>query len=108
MGELKSVFLYNSQKFATNSYNFINKTTGKEYTDITENDINIEHVMVSYTKLSDTGRKALFFSSNHDVGVMATVRNFTNEDRLKEFYEAIPNNSYFNALFKVRGIGRIV
>ena len=62
--------------------------------------------MVSYNPLSN-GKNALYFVSNNDIGVMATVRNFTDEKWLKEFAKQFPDESkHFNALFEVSGLQR--
>ncbi len=71
---------------------------GKELTE--------EYAIVSYMPLHDD-KKALFFVSNHDIGTIATLENFTDEAFLREFHEQLPStDSHFNALFKVEGIGR--
>ena len=42
-----------------------------------------------------------------DIGVITTVKNFTNKEWLDEFYATLPNRDvYFNALFMVSGVGR--
>ncbi|MFI3269722.1 MAG: hypothetical protein SNG14_04025 [Rikenellaceae bacterium] len=65
-----------------------------------------EYAFVSYIPLQG-GNEALYFVSNNDVGAMATVRLFTDRDRLGEFYAALPEGvRYFNALFRVSGVER--
>ncbi len=65
-----------------------------------------EYAFVSYMPLQ-SGNEALYFVSNNDVGTMATVRLFTDSDRLERFYESLPKGvKYFNALFKVSGVER--
>ncbi len=65
-----------------------------------------EYAFVSYIPLQG-GNEALYFVSNNDVGAMATVRLFTDRDRLGAFYAALPEGcKYFNALFRVSGIER--
>ncbi|MFI3248582.1 MAG: hypothetical protein R3Y39_05575 [Rikenellaceae bacterium] len=65
-----------------------------------------EYAIVSYVRLNSS-TNALYFTSNHDIGTMATLNSFTDIDFLKEFYKQLPStDSYFNALFRVEGIGR--
>ncbi|WP_109830545.1 hypothetical protein [Reichenbachiella versicolor] len=66
----------------------------------------VEYAMVSYTSISPNN-KVFYFVSNNDIGVMATVRNFTSPDWLKDFASKIPQEAkHFNALFQVSGIQR--
>ena len=55
--------------------------------------------MVSFTSLSP-GKKFIYFVSNNDIGVMATLKEFTDKDWLKEFYKNSGSKvNHFNALF---------
>ncbi len=66
-----------------------------------------EYAMVSYMAL-ESGNKALYFVSNHDIGTMATISQFMSKSFLEEFYKELPSTDcYFNALFKVDGVGRV-
>ena len=87
-------------------FKFKNDTSEKVYNTIFEQNGNIEYAMVSYNSYSP-GKKALFFVSNNDIGVIATVRNFTNPKWLSSFGHQLPKSTqYFNALFEVSGIQR--
>jgi len=71
------------------------------------NNVFVEYAMVSYMKL-DNNQEALFFSSNHDIGVIATINRFTDPDWIHKFYREhqFSSNAQFNALFKVTGLER--
>ncbi|GAA4237998.1 hypothetical protein GCM10022291_26770 [Postechiella marina] len=110
MGTSKSIFLKDSHIFKhnTNVSNFVVVKNGKEktYSYKIKEGISYEYAMVSYNAL-ENGKKALFFVSNNDIGVMATVNNFMNKKWLANFYKNLPaNKKYFNALFEVKGINR--
>lgn len=107
MDIFSSLFLKESKIFSYDGKHILDKETGKEIKDSNINNSRKDHVMVSYNRLTDTGKKILFFAGNNDIGVLAAVKNFTNRKWLKEFYKNIPDNaSYFNAIFAVKGIGR--
>ncbi|MDC0584737.1 hypothetical protein OAO55_03305 [Bacteroidales bacterium] len=104
----KSLFLQNSKKFKFSNPAFV--YTGhdgtKKYSAKEEGALFIDYAMVSYIPLNEQ-HEALFFVSEHDIGVMATVHNFTDSKWLKEFYSEIPSKSrHFNALFEVKGVNR--
>lgn len=104
----KSLFLNNSQHFTTygDGFRFNDGDIDKVYNTRRENFEKIEYVMVSYFTHS-ADRKALYFTSNNDIGVTATLDNFTNKKWLREFENQLPSkSSYFNALFEVRGLQR--
>lgn len=103
----KSLFLKNSKVFSTFEDGFKCTTNGAEKIFNTKfsQDENVEYAMVSFTSLSP-GRAALYFTSNNDIGVMATLRKFTDKEWQKAFFKQISKNSYFNALFEVSGIQR--
>ncbi|WP_111709792.1 helix-turn-helix domain-containing protein [Lutibacter citreus] len=104
----KNLFLDNSKVFKTNkgSFQYYTKNDTINYFNKVLTDKALEYAMVSYRKM-DNGNNVLFFSSNHDIGVIATVRNFTNEVWLKKFnHEFVKNGESFNALFEVTGYKR--
>ncbi|WP_143524961.1 hypothetical protein [Labilibacter marinus] len=106
----KSVFLKDSKKFKVRykPHGFIYQEGDLKKTYIPNNYPNIqtEYAMVSYMKLS-SGKKGLYFVSNNDIGVMATVNKFTNKDWMVDFYTNLSSeDSYFNALFEVNGLQR--
>jgi len=104
---LKGLFLRDSKKFAYSNLNFILKETNQKLADSISNPISNEYVMVSYNPISKDGNDILFFASNNDIGVMATVDSFTDPEWLNRFYENLPSkSSYFNALFAVKGLER--
>lgn len=110
MDTSNALFLKNSKKFegSTNLNGFILNKDGKEkrFLAHSENNVRTEYAMVSFMKL-ESGRVALYFVSNNDIGVMATVNNFTKKEWLEDFYKNLPAGSeYFNALFEVSGLGR--
>lgn len=110
MNTSKALFLKNSKKFsvAQRMGGFMVTKDGEQtkYVAHSENNVRTEYAMVSFMKL-ESGKNALFFVSNNDIGVMATVNNFTKKEWLEQFYKNLPaNTEYFNALFEVSGLGR--
>ncbi|MDO6760451.1 hypothetical protein Q4566_09605 [Tamlana sp. 2_MG-2023] len=104
----KSLFLKNSQVFSTyhDGFKYADKDTTVVYDTKHGKTERVEYAMVSSTT-NNQGKQSLYFVSNNDIGVMATVNKFTDSKWLKEFYKQIPNKSpYFNALFKVEGLER--
>lgn len=104
----KSIFLKNSRKFKFENNNFSSISEGKQvtYEPKKENAIFKEYAMVSFVS-TDDNREALFFVSEHDIGVMATVKNFTDSGWLKQFYTQLPKGKkHFNAFFEVKGVER--
>ncbi len=107
MNDSKEIFLKESKVFKVLSDGFIlNGDTSKIYGTRFDGMNKIEYAMVSFIPLGNK-REVLFFTSNHDVGVMATVSNFTDVKWLKGFYSNFPEGvKYFNALYEVKGIKR--
>lgn len=108
MGESKKLLLKDSKKFSVITDGFRYKDVKKDTNYICDisNRNRIDYTMVSFMPLENE-KAAIFFSSNHDIGAMATVNKFTDFKQLKEFYKNIPvENKYFNALFEVKGINR--
>jgi len=104
----QSIFLSKSKVFKVQSDGFLYKNgdVEKHYNTLFKKNINQEYAMVSLQKL-DNGNYTLFFVSNHDIGVIATIKMFTNIQKLISFYKKLPNNDVeFNALFKVSGMER--
>ncbi|MDC0584358.1 hypothetical protein OAO55_01370 [Bacteroidales bacterium] len=105
----KYFYLKDSKKFKYIEPIYIHLENGieKKYTpNLADGTINNEYALVSFVPLENMG-EALFFTSEHDIGVLATVKYFTNLDWLEEFYTNIPQGAkYFNALFEVEGIDR--
>ncbi|WP_298531848.1 helix-turn-helix domain-containing protein [uncultured Algibacter sp.] len=104
----KSLFLKDSKVFTTFNDGFKYKGNGTEkvYNTKFGDNQKVEYAMVSYTSLS-TGKSALYFVSNNDIGVMATVKKFTDQNWLVEFRKQLHGESkHFNALFEVNGLQR--
>lgn len=108
MSTSKSLFLSNSAAFSIydDGYKYEKDGETKVYNTIFSSDKKVEYAMVSYTSFHPD-KKALYFVSNNDVGVLATLRNFTDPEFLKTFTKKLPtSDTPFNALFKVTGIDR--
>jgi hypothetical protein len=104
----KSIFLQNSEVFKMEMDGFTHQSKSglKKYKSTIKKIAYEEYTMVSFQKL-ENGNATLFFVSNHDIGVLATLKIFTSEESLKDFYKKAPSsNSEFNALFKVTGLDR--
>ncbi len=104
----KELFLKNSKIFKARTTYFVSILNGKEtpYKPKFREGLRSEYAMVSYMPVGNEN-KAIYFVSNHDIGTMAVVNNFTNAEFLKDFYKNLPSSSsYFNALFKVEGVNR--
>ncbi|SIS47737.1 hypothetical protein SAMN05421766_102166 [Zobellia uliginosa] len=104
----KSFFLRDSKVFSTYGDGFKVNVKGKKkvYTTQFAPNKKVEYALVSFTSLSPD-KRALFFVSNNDIGVMATLRLFTDPTWLKTLEEKLPQkNSRFNALFEVSGMQR--
>lgn len=104
----ESLFLKDSKVFAIfdDGFKYKNGNAEKIYNTRFGENQKVEYAMVSYAPLSN-GKNVLYFVSNNDIGVMATVRNFTDKTYLKEFAKQLPDESkYFNALFEVSGLQR--
>ncbi|WP_111707630.1 hypothetical protein [Lutibacter citreus] len=104
----KSLFLQSSKVFTTfgDGFKYKDDSNEKVYNTKFGNNLKVEYAMVSYTTLNN-GKCALYFVSNNDIGVMATVNKFTNNKWLAEFKQQLPSKSkHFNALFEVSGMQR--
>lgn len=104
----KSFFLKDSKAFTIYGDGFMYKRNGNEkiYNTQFSESGKVEYALVSFTSLRPE-KDALYFVSNNDIGVMATLRNFTDKDWLKDFSAQLPDKTNkFNALFKVSGIQR--
>lgn len=103
-----ALFLDNSKVFRNNigSFSYISGKDTTHYFNSVREDRTRDYVMVTYRKM-DNGNSLMFFASNHDIGVIAAVRNFTNKRWLKDFYQQFPEDvEAFNALFDVSGYKR--
>ncbi|MCW2120632.1 hypothetical protein [Flavobacterium sp. 7A] len=108
MNMSKTFFLKDSKAFKIFNDGFEYSTNGKTILYDTQQDKNSkkEYAMVSCISLSK-GKTALYFVSNNDIGVMATVKQFTDKEYLDDFQKQLGNNAkYFNALFEVSGLQR--
>lgn len=108
MNTSDALFLSTSKVFSKYVDGFMYKDGAKtfKYTTHIENGRKTEYAMVSCMPL-ENNNVALFLTSNNDIGTLATVRNFTNREWLKQFYSELPEGSkFFNALFRVTGIHR--
>ncbi|WP_281990822.1 helix-turn-helix domain-containing protein [Aquimarina aggregata] len=104
----KSLFLKDSKVFTTfgDGFKYKNNNAEKIYNTEFGTTQKIEYAMVSYSSLSP-GKSAIYFVSNNDIGVMATVRKFTNKEWLTKFKKQLQGKSqHFNALFRVSGLQR--
>jgi len=71
------------------------------------NGIDSDYTVVSRVAGPNNTEQFLFFS-DHDIGVMATVEFFTNQDSLKSFTKKyLPDTPYFTAIYKAKGKERI-
>ncbi len=103
---LDFTFLKNSKQFSLKNAKLYS-IERERFLNLSMDKVGAEYVMVSFHELTDVGRKILFFAGDHDIGVMATVNNFTNTHWLESFYEKLPSpEAHYNALFLVHGIGR--
>lgn len=108
MNNSKSVFLKNSQVFKMDfdGFTYTNKDKVIHYTSKIRKIDYEEYTMVSFQRINN-GNYTLFFVSNHDVGVLGTIKMFTSEDKLNAFYKNLPGETTeFNALYKVTGLER--
>lgn len=103
-----AIFLKNSNVFKTSDLGFVIKGKNgiKKYDSKIYKINSKEYTMVSFQKL-ENGNHTLFFVSNHDIGVIATLKMFTSEEKLKDFIKKLPSpDKEFNALFEVNGFQR--
>lgn len=108
MVESKPFFLKNSKVFKadTDGFSFTENNETFHFNAKHGKVANNEYAMVSYQKLGNE-KYALFFVSNHDIGVLATIKMFTSEGKIKLFIENFTSkNVEFNALFIVSGLKR--
>ncbi|BAX81742.1 helix-turn-helix domain-containing protein [Labilibaculum antarcticum] len=104
----KSLFLKNSKAFTTylDGFKYETKDTVKVFDTKYGENGKIEYAMVSYTSISPS-KKAIYFVSNNDIGVMATLRKFTDKKWLSKFCDGLTKDTnHFNALFEVSGLQR--
>lgn len=104
-----SLFLKNSKVFTTHNdgFKYSTKDTTIFYNTKFKPSEKVEYAMVS-SSINSKGNQSIYFVSNNDIGAMATVSNFTNEQWLKEFFGQFDSyQKTFNALFKVEGIKRV-
>jgi len=103
----KSLFLKSSKVFATfgDGFRYKHGAEERKYTTKYSTTENVEYALVSVVSVSQ-GRQIIFFSSNNDIGVMGTLKKFTDKQWLKSFRKQIGNSTQFNALFEVSGIHR--
>lgn len=109
MSVSKELFLRNSKVFKTEKNYFVSNKNGNKNVyraGFGYNDVVYEYAMVSFMPLNN-GNRAIYIVSNHDIGTMALVNNFTDPQFLKDFYKRLPaEGTFFNALFKVEGVER--
>ncbi len=110
MDRSKLIFLQNSSKFRyENNIYHVTGSDGRvvKYAPKFANDeVCTEYGVVSYMPMSN-GKRALFFTSDNDIGVMATIDKFTDRAFLKQLYRQLNDkDSYFNILYRVDGAGR--
>jgi len=109
MHDTQEIFLKDSKVFSTyrDGFSYKKDTIEKKYMPREEKLKLDEYAMVSYKK-GKKENKILFFVSNHDIGCIALVKNFTDLKWLKAFYDKnnLKEDSYYNALFKVNGLRR--
>ena len=104
----KELFLSNSHVFKTqrNGFTYTSANDTISYRNSLVDMNRVDYTMVSFMNL-ENNRKALFITSNHDIGVIALCKKLSNKKELKEFYSHIPNKEMsFNALFEVSGMKR--
>jgi hypothetical protein len=108
LSNLRNLFLNHSDNFRLVGKFLTYRLSGDTIKDRIVENVRYDHVMVSYQKLSDNGNAILFFAGNHDIGVISTVKNFTDKAWLNHFYSTNNLNAddCFNALFLVKGIER--
>lgn len=104
-----SIFLKDSKRFRVENANYYSIIDGVETRHdalLGKGEVLKEYAFVSFVSV-DNCQEAIFFTSQHDIGVMSTVKNFTNKKWLKEFYSRLPKGTkHFNALFEVSGLKR--
>ncbi len=110
MDTSKRIFLRGSKRFSVDNRCIYVKKNGEKKGYRAKFDDNgtvvREYALVSFAPL-DKNTNVMYFTSNHDIGTMAALNNFTNMDYLRNFYKQLPSSdSYFNVLLKVEGIGR--
>ena len=87
---------------------YVNQDSNKvfTYSFLTNPDTQARNDYALVVKVSGHNQNTfLFFLSQHDFGILATVKYFTNPDYLREFQQSI-SSEYFEALFEVTGIIR--
>lgn len=104
----KELFLKNSHLFGIqkNGFLYFNNNDTISYKNSLVDMNRVDYTMVSFMHL-ENDTKALFISSNHDIGTIALCKKLSNKEELKAIYQHIPDKeTSFNALFKVSGIKR--
>ncbi len=109
MNTSREIFLKNSKVFSFDG-NFFYAKRGDDVTKYAPKflgeSVIAEYAIVSYLPLLNDNA-ALYFVSNNDIGTMATVKRFTDEESLRGVFEQLPaDGEYFNALFRVDGVDR--
>jgi hypothetical protein len=87
---------------------FFSRETGitHTYSFVTNPDTRARNDYAMFIKVSGHNNNTFYlFLSQHDFGNLATVKYFTNPERLAEFSNRV-NSEYFEALFEVTGILR--
>lgn len=106
----QSLFLKHSKVFTTHldGFKHIDKGVSTIYNTKFKPNSRTEYAMVSYASLSE-GKTAVYFVSNNDIGVLATLNRFTDKAWLKSFEQKLPKDATgFSALFEVSGLQRSV
>ncbi|WP_372772405.1 hypothetical protein [Mangrovibacterium sp.] len=95
-------------KILDNQIHFLgNEQLPAETFAMSQNDTELDYALVSRVP-GPNNTEQFFFFSNHDIGVMATVEFFTNQDSLRAFTQKhLDGNSSFTALFKSKGKERV-
>lgn len=110
MDNSKYIFLHNSKKFKYDDYCYYgtgdNGELKKYNSKFAKNGRQIEYGIISYMPMRN-GYKALFFTSNNDIGIMAAIDKFTTPKFIEGIYSNFKyEDSYFNILYKVEGVER--
>ena len=92
-----ALFLNNSKVFSKSADGIVydDGNIRLKYATHVQNGKKTAYAMVSFMPL-EKGSEALFLTSNHDIGTLATVRSFTNQDWLDRFFKnflKVPNTS---------------
>ena len=90
MGNLKSLLLKDSKHFKLINTEFVYSDDSTEtiYRSLSTKTVLVDYGMVSYFRIGPK-QYGLFFTSNNDIAVIATVKNFTDEKWLRNFYKKL-------------------